>query len=100
MAVYIIASYDITDPAGYKEYVPGVMPLLGKHGAEVLVADFDTQSLEGERRGVYVVLRFESEEAALTWYHDPAYDTVKKIRLGSCANNNLVLAKQFILPSD
>ena len=99
MAAYIIASYDIVDPKGYEGYVPGVVLLLEKHGAEILAADFNAQLLEGEKRSVYVVLRFESEEAALGWYNDPAYEPVKKIRLGSCDNNNLVLVKQFVPPS-
>ena len=99
MAFYVIASYDIVDPEGYKGYVPGVMPLLAKHGAEVLVAEFDGQALEGPKRSVYVVLKFASEEAALGWYQDPAYESVKKIRLTSCNNNSLVLAREFVPPS-
>ncbi len=99
MTAYIIASYDIVDPGDYEGYVPGVVPLLAKHGAEILVADYDAQPLEGEKRSAYVVLRFETEEAALGWYNDPAYEPVKKIRLDSCDNNNVALAKQFVPPS-
>ena len=99
MAAYIIASYDIVDPKGYEGYVPGVVPLLQKHGAEILVAEYDAQALEGEKRNVYVVLRFESEAAALAWYHDPAYEPIRKMRLGSCNNGNLVLARPFVAPS-
>lgn len=99
MTAYIIASYDIVDPKGYEGYVPGVVPLLEKHGAEILAAEYDAQRLEGEKRSVYVVLRFESEEAALGWYHDPAYEPIRKIRLGSCDKNNVVLARQFVAPS-
>lgn len=98
MTAYIIASYDIVDPESYGGYVPGVIPLLQKHGAEVLVADYDAQALEGEKRSAYVVLRFASEEAALHWYNDPAYEPVRKVRLGSCANGNLALVKQFVPP--
>lgn len=99
MSAYIIASYDITDPTGYGPYVPGVIPLLLKHGAEILVADYEAKALEGEARGVNVVLRFESEEAALAWYNDPDYGPVKKIRLGSSAKGTAILAKQFVPPS-
>ena len=38
MTAYIIASYDIVDPKGYEGYVPGVVPLLKKHGAEIIAA--------------------------------------------------------------
>lgn len=98
MAAYIIVSYDVDEPAGYESYVPGVVPLLQKHGAEILVAEFDARPLEGDRRGVYVVLRFESEEAALAWYNDPAYAPVRQVRLDSCSNGNMVLARQFAPP--
>jgi uncharacterized protein (DUF1330 family) len=96
---YILAIYDIVDPEGYEGYVPGVVPLLQKHGAEILVAEYDAQPLEGEAHSVYVVLRFQSEKAAQGWYTDPDYEPVKKIRLDSCDNSNVVLAKQFVPPS-
>lgn len=96
MAVYIIASYDIVDEDRYQGYVPGVVPLLAKHGAEILVADYEAKALEGEKRSVYVVLRFETEDAALDWYNDPAYAPVKKIRLDSSGNGSAVLVKEFV----
>ncbi len=100
MTAYIIASYDITDPEGYEGYVPGVRPLLEKHGAQILAADFDARLLEGEKRSVHVLLQFASKEAALGWYEDPDYEAVKKIRLDSCSNNNMVLVKQLVAAAD
>ena len=74
-------------------------PLLQKHGAEVLVADRDAVGLEGQKRGVYVARRFESEAAALDWYKDPAYAPVRKIRLDASANGTLVLAHPLAPPA-
>ena len=99
MSVYIIVSYDISDPAKFEPYVPGVVPLLQKHGAEILVADFAPKTVEGQGRGVNVVLRFESEEKALAFYNDPAYQPVKQIRLDSTANGTMTLAQEFVFPS-
>jgi len=99
MTAYVIVSYDIADPKGYEGYVPGVVPLLQKHGARILAAEFDALPLEGEKRSVYVVLEFDSQEAALGWYNDPAYDAVRKIRLDTCTHNNMVIAKRFTPPS-
>ena len=96
MSVYIIVNYDVVDPDGYTRYVSNALPILAKHGGELLVADGDTMPMEGEARSVHVVLRFPSEEAALTWYQDPAYQGVKKIRLGSCDNTSMVLAKAHV----
>ncbi|HUE72840.1 MAG TPA: DUF1330 domain-containing protein [Pirellulaceae bacterium] len=100
MSAYILVSYDIRDAEGFEGYVPGVLPLLERHGAEILVADFDVKPIEGNKHGVYVVLRFESEDAALAWYNDSAYEPVRKIRLTSCDNNHMVLAKAFAPPTD
>ena len=100
MSVYMILSYDIEDPQGYEGYVPGVIPLLQKHNAEILVVDYEATSIEGEARGVNVVLKFESEEAAMKMYHDPAYQPVKQIRLDATKNGTLLLAKQFVPPSN
>jgi uncharacterized protein (DUF1330 family) len=99
MAAYVIVTYDIDNPQGYEGYVPGVLPLLEKHGAEIVVADFAAKSLEGQARGVNVVLRFPTEEAARNWYNDPDYRDVKQIRLGSTSNGTLVLAQEFVPPS-
>src|SRR5512146_3161204 len=98
MSVYVIASYDIVDPEGYKGYVPGVGPLLQKHGAEILAADYQAHALEGRAAGVNVVLRFPDEQAARDFYNDPAYGPVKQIRLNSCQNGAIVLAKEFQAP--
>lgn len=100
MSAYIIASYDVVDEQAYAGYVPGVGPLLAKHGVEVLVADRNARALEGDAHSMYVVLRFESDEAALAWYNDPEYAPVRKIRLDASNNGNVVLANQFEPPSD
>jgi len=95
MSVYIIVNYDVVDPAGYADYVSRALPILLEHGGELLVANGETTPMEGEARSVHVVLRFASEEAALRWYSHPAYVAVKKIRLASCNNISMVLAKQY-----
>ena len=98
MPVYILAIYDIVDAQAYEPYVPSVVPLLQKHGAEILVAEYDAQMLEGDSGSTYVVLRFETESAAMDWYNDPAYEPVKKIRLASSSNGRVALARQFVPP--
>jgi uncharacterized protein (DUF1330 family) len=100
MAVYVIVGYDITDPKGYEGYVPGVVPLLQKHGAEILAADYESKPLEGEPRKVNVVLKFHSEEAARNWYNDPAYGPVRQIRLDSTQGGYIVMAKEFKPPEE
>lgn len=98
MSAYVIVSYDIVDPAGFESYVPGVLPLLEKHGGEVVVADFEAQALEGPARSVEVVIRFPSEDAAMAWYEDPEYAPLKRLRFDTCAENRLVVAREFVPP--
>jgi uncharacterized protein (DUF1330 family) len=99
MSVYVTATYDIADLDGYQGYVPGVLPLLQKHGAQVLAADFGATALEGQARGVNVLLRFPSEEAARAWYNDAEYQPVKQIRLRSTASGSIVLMREFVPPA-
>jgi uncharacterized protein (DUF1330 family) len=98
MAAYLLASYDVTDPDGYQNYVEGVVPLLARHGAEVLVVDHEADKLEGDTRGTYIVLKFDSETAAMAWYNDPDYAPVKKLRLNASTNGSMVMASQFVMP--
>ncbi|MHC4839471.1 MAG: DUF1330 domain-containing protein [Planctomycetota bacterium] len=100
MAAYIIATYDVTDPDAIAPYVPGVMPLLQKHGAEVLVADKESTAAEGDARHVVVVLKFASQEAAKAWYEDPDYEPLKKMRVGATANTSLFFANEFVPPTE
>ena len=99
MSVYLIGSFDVSDSDAYAPYVPGVMPLLQKHGAEILVADYDAMTLDRQGRGVNVVIRFESEEKAMAFYNDPEYKPVKQIRLDSTSNCTYILAHEFAPPS-
>lgn len=94
MSVYIIAIYDIRDQENYKTYLAGVGAVVEKHRGELLVAEFDARRLEGEKRDVYVVLRFDDEAAATGWYEDPAYKPLRDIRLSATDNVSTVLARE------
>lgn len=80
MAAYIVANFELTNPAGYKEYVPAVIPTLQAHGAEILVAEYQSKPLEGEPGSVTVVIKFDSEESLQGWYNSPEYQTIIHLR--------------------
>ena len=96
MSVYFIASYDIENTEAHEQYVQGAGPLLAKHGGEILVADGDAKAVEGFGAGTNVVIRFESETAAMGFYNDPSYSILKKLRLNATKNGKVILAKQFV----
>lgn len=83
MSAYLVANYEITNPAGYKSYVPAVIPILEAHGAEILVADYESQTLEGKPGSVTVVIKFESKEALNAWYNSPEYQKIIHLRTGN-----------------
>ncbi len=96
MAAYVIATYDVADATGYEAYARSIRPLLQKHRGEILVADRQAETLDGQPRSVYVVLRFETDHAARAWYEDPEYRAPKELRIASTRNASLVLAKGFV----
>ncbi len=100
MSAYVIVSYDITHPEAFAPYVAGVMPLIEKHGGEVVVADNAATAVEGEGRHMEVVLRFPDRAAAQAWHEDPDYAPVLQIRLDSTANGRLVIAEGFTPPGE
>ena len=80
MTAYFIASYRITDPAGYEPYVPAVIPILQATGCEVLAADYASQAIEGAPAEVTVILKFASKAAAMAWYNSPEYQAIVHLR--------------------
>jgi len=99
MSAYYVLTQTVTDQTAYaQEYIPGVMPFLAKHGAEVLVAAFETQALQGEPAEGAVVLRFPSEQAVRDFVNDPDYQPLKELRLSITTNANAVLAPEFEWP--
>ena len=88
-------SYDIINADEYEKYGPLAIPLIMKYGGEVLAADTDALAVEGTAKNMNAIIRFPSEEAALSCYNDPEYQEVKKIRLNSTSNCSMVLVKHF-----
>ena len=76
MSGYLIANYRITNSDAYEAYPSAAVPTLLAHGAEVLVADYDSEIVEGQATSVTVVVKFPSKEAARAWYHSGEYQEI------------------------
>lgn len=98
MSGYVVASYQVSNPDAYPEYVQKVIPTLQAHNAEILVADYESEAVEGDCQHVTVVIKFESVEAAKKWYNSPEYQEVLPLRLDNTSNGTLVFTKQFVMP--
>jgi uncharacterized protein (DUF1330 family) len=94
----VSANYTITNPEGYKAYLPAVRSTLRSHGAEVVVADSESEVKEGSPGHVTVVLRFESKEAARAWYESGEYQEIMHHRTDN-ADGVLVVCDGFVMPN-
>jgi uncharacterized protein (DUF1330 family) len=82
MAAYAIGYLDMRDPSWVKEYGPKTQALVEKYGGEYLVRGSTIERLEGsgELPSVVVVITFPSMEQAKSWYNDPEYAPLIKLR--------------------
>jgi uncharacterized protein (DUF1330 family) len=97
MSVFLINSYDINDPEEFKKYGPAALPLIHRHGGEVLASDVQGEAVEGKPRTMNAIIRFPSREAVWQCYHDPDYEAVKQIRHRSTSNTTMVIVKPFAI---
>lgn len=94
MVVFLINSYDITDPEMFKEYPVQVAKILPKYGGKVLASDTHGQAIEGILRTMNAIIEFPSEPAMKNCYTDPEYQQVMKIRHKSTSNCSMILIKK------
>lgn len=98
MTAYLALTHRVADVDRYLgEYVPQVLPLLDKHGIEVLAAHFGADAVEGTADGV-VLLRADSEIAFVEFYDDPDYAEPRALRHSITSERNLVVAPEFAPP--
>ncbi len=96
MAAYLVLMQEIQDVDRYRnEYVPRVLPILQKHGAEFLVAGSEAETAEGEPPNSTVVIRFADTDAAWEFLNDPDYQPVKEIRRNATSRIQMVVAPEF-----
>lgn len=98
MPGYFVANFQITNQERYAEYQQKVLPTLMKHGARVVVADYESQRAEGEPGSAMVVLEFDSVEAARDWYYSSEYQDVIGLRTSSSEGALAVFADGFVMP--
>ena len=96
MAAYVVVNYHLTNIEGYKAYPPAVIPTLEAHGAEILVADYESKKLEGNPGSVTIVIKFQSREAVNSWYYSREYQEIVGLRTDN-SEGITVVADEFNL---
>jgi uncharacterized protein (DUF1330 family) len=97
MSAHVIANYRITNPHGYAEYAQHVLQSILSHGGELLVADQQSETLDGSPGNVTVVCRFASKETAKAWYESDAYSKIRHFRIDN-SEGFLALCDEVVLP--
>ena len=95
MAAYIIANYKITNPEAYQAYPAAVWPTLAAYGAELVVADPESEVMEGFSGHMTAILKFPSKEDARTWYNSPEYQAAIHLRTDN-SEGFLLFADGFV----
>jgi uncharacterized protein (DUF1330 family) len=98
MSAYMVVSYRVTNPEGFAPYGPAAIPTLAAHGAEVIVADFATQTIEGAPGDRTIVLKFSTKEAAMAWYNSAEYQAVIHLRTDNSVGT-MVLVEGYTPPA-
>lgn len=81
MAGYLIATMDVHDAEGYREYQAKVPALIARHGGTYTVRGGARLALEGAWPGPrLVVLEFPGFDAARAFAEDPDYAPLVKVR--------------------
>ena len=95
MSAYIIAQVNINDPEQYKKYTAVTPGIIKKYGGRFVVRGSEVNTLEGgHKEDRWVVLEFEDEEAAKSFYFSPEYTEAKEVRQGA-SEAKFVLLKGY-----
>ena len=98
MTAYLIANYDIVDPAAYRSYQQQSRPILAG-GGKVLVLDPESVAKEGTPGAQTVVIEYPTKELALAAYESDEYQAVVGIRLGAIENGRAMIVDGFVRPA-
>ncbi len=78
---YVVLEFDVKDPDQFKEYAGRSPATVEQHGGRFLVRPGEIVSLKGDAPGgPFVVLAFDSVEAAQAWASSPEYSAIVPMR--------------------
>ncbi len=88
---YWVARVDVTDAAGYAEYVAANALAFRKYSARFLVRGGRHEVPDGTARARNVVLEFADYATAVACYHSPEYAAAKALRDGRSEADVLII---------
>ena len=94
MTAYVVFETNVTDPQILNEYRAKAGSLIEKHGGTYLARSVPPTKLEGSRdiSDAAVILEFPSEEHVMSWYNDPDYAPLIKLRQSGANSEAMIIA--------
>ena len=92
MAAYVVVDIEVTDAAGFHEYLNVAGPIVANYGGRLLAAGPPAAILEGSwhPKGV-TVIEFPSVEQAKQWHTAPEYQAPKQLRQRAAKSHMVLL---------
>jgi uncharacterized protein (DUF1330 family) len=88
---YWVASVDVSDPEGYKQYIAENRNAFRKYGARFLTRGGKSEVAEGKGRSRTVIIEFKDYPTALECYESPEYAKAKDLRKNSAVADIIIL---------
>jgi uncharacterized protein (DUF1330 family) len=92
MPAYVVVNVEVTNSAGYQEYVRHVVPSIEAYGGRYLVRAGRTELLEGDyvpRR--FVIVEFVDAATARSWWSSSDYAAAKAIRQANAKTDMFIV---------
>lgn len=89
---YLIAEVQVTDPDGYKPYIPRAAQIVAQYEGQYLARGGKTEALEGaEPAGRVAIVQFPNMAALQKFYTSAEYREVAGIRRGASKSRFFVV---------
>ena len=88
---YAVAEVDVTDPATFQKYADKAPGTIAASNGHYIIRGGKSESIEGDPPKRFVVIQFESLEAAKAWENSPAYEAIKPIRHSSAKSRVFII---------
>ncbi len=90
---YLIANYNVKDPALLGTYVAKAGPLVHRFGGKIIAINPQVTPLEGQPASSFVIIEFPTLTDAEGFYQCPEYAPVKAIRLDATEKGFLFIVE-------
>ena len=92
MTAYIILDIEVSDPAGYEEYIKLGPPTVALYEGKYITRTIKSETLEGDWKPKrIVVLEFPTVEKAKAWINSPEYAPARALRHKYATSKTIVV---------